>query len=116
MMERDDIVRMGAAVVGLGVVIYFGRKLLPYGSPAPDTDGVGMDVGGMYSDVHPDGFGEHFLPPDQFGGPAVVLPVRYPVRAGHNISTLITHGMAPLYRPRPNDADMIMNPPTEVTV
>ena len=115
-MERDNLVRIGVAILALGGVVYFGKRLLPVGATQPMSEPRGVDIAGMYSDIFPENFGEHFVHPYKYSGPTIVLPVKYPTRSGHNISTLIDHGMSPLYRPRPTNLDWINQPPSEVTV
>jgi hypothetical protein len=66
-----------------------------------------------FDDIFPESMGQHFVHPDVIQNP-VNLPVRYPSRAGHEISTLIEHGYAALFQPRNGLVGWMDCPPSEV--
>lgn len=72
-------------------------------------------AGVMYEkDLSYGGSGDHMLSAEEQDYPTVYLPLRYPGRTGHNVSTVIHHGFNAMMRPAPQDEDWMCNPPSEV--
>ncbi len=65
-----------------------------------------------FDDIFPESLGQHFVHPNEIQDP-VNLPLRYPPRAGHEITTLIQHGYAALFQPRGNLKTWLECPPSE---
>lgn len=106
------IVALGA----LGVVVWFARKSMPYGGAQPRYQDEGVDIAGIFSDIHPDITQPHFVRPEFHVGPTVVTQHRYPAYPGQELSVLIKEGFAPLCRPRPQDYDWLAQPPSEEVI
>lgn len=98
MKQRDWIIV--AIIVGLlGVLVYKLRGNLPWGYGAQKQPDRIAGNTASFDDIFPKAVGEHWVHPNMIQDP-VNLPVRYPPRAGHEISTLIEHGYAALWQPR----------------
>lgn len=108
-MDRDDAVRLGLAGAALAAVFYAGWKLLPQGAMQSRYQ---LPTAGLPSNVNETPSG--FMDARDYTGGAVILPHRYPQVAGQEITTLIQYGMAPLFRPRPQDFDWYASPPSEM--
>jgi hypothetical protein len=103
-----------AVIVGiLGVLVYLLRGKLPMGYGAQKQPDRIEGNTASFDDIFPMSMGEHFVHPDELPNPRN-LPVRYPPRAGHEISTLIEHGYAALWQPRNGLNTWMECPPSEV--
>lgn len=105
-----NLVTISAAGIGLFIIAYFLRQKLPQSSQQPDriTPNPLFD----FTDIFPYSWGEHFVKPEQMES-FVVLPVRYPPRAGHELSTIISQGFEPMFSPRSGISTWITAPPSE---
>lgn len=114
MNDKEKLALGVVGILGLIAAVYMWRDSE---DPKYQTDAsVAVDFGGMFSVIHPKGVGEHFCPPDVIGGPTVFTRHRYPNRAGHEITAMITGGFAPLIRRKPRDVEWMMEPPSEATL
>lgn len=109
-----EAITIAGAIAILGGMIYWLRQAMPVGAMQPRFETQGADIAGMYSDVTAPIPTLTFVPHEPMDYRTVTLPVRYPVKAGTNISALIEHGFAPLWRPRPQNYDWLANPPSEM--
>lgn len=97
---------IGAIIIGFVVWLFLrasGKEV------APQTEE--QDIGGMITNAWAGEGGEHYMDPNTFIGTPVLLPTRYPIYTGTNISTLVVRGTAPLFRKLPHDYSYIVNPP-----
>lgn len=117
MMDKDVGMKLIVGGVVVGCLLIWAVRKIPYGAPQPEYDidsSMGASVGGMFIDPNPMNISPHWGEPDPYTGPQVVLPVRYPVRAGHEISTLIEQGYSVLARTTPRDWAWMSRPPSDV--
>jgi len=99
-------------IVGiLGGLVYLLRGKLPMGYGAQKQPDRIEGNTRSFDNIFPGAVGEHFVTPNMIPDP-VNLPVRYPPRAGHEISTLIDHGFAALFQPRGNLTTWVECPPS----
>lgn len=106
------------ALALIGGLLYLLKGKLPMGTYATkQPDRVVPEsvpgTGNTFNNIWPDAIGEHFVHPHMIENP-VVLPVRYPPRAGHEITTLIHHGYPALFQPRGELTTWVECPPSEV--
>lgn len=109
-MNRTELYHLAITAGVLGVIAVLLHKTLfseqnqpekAYGNP------VLLDTS-MYPKED-----EHFVPlPGETWQPAD-LPVKYPPRAGHELSCLIENGYDPLFHPRSDLFDWVSCPPSE---
>lgn len=72
-------------------------------------------IGNMdFSYLAEGGMGEQFCHPDQHSGPVTYLPCRFPVASGGNVAAIINHGFDSLFNAKPQQADWMYSPPSEV--
>ena len=111
-MKQREWVTLAVIVGILGVLVYLLRGKLPMGYGAQKQPDRIEGNTATFDDIFPGSVGEHFVHPNMIQNP-VNLPVRYPPRAGHEISTLIEHGFAALWQPRGALTDWLNCPPSE---
>jgi hypothetical protein len=110
-MDQHDWIVIGvtaAALAGLSYILH-GELPLQNAQKQPDKQVTGTPIR-TYDDWFPKQHGEHFAPP--VGETNVVLPVRYPARAGHEITSVMEGGMGVIFKPR-SDLYNWMNCPPE---
>lgn len=112
-MKQRDWVTLAIIVGFLGLLVYMLRGKLPMGYGAQKQPDRIEGNTQSFDDIFPDAVGEHFVHPNMIQNP-VNLPVRYPPRGGHEISTLIEHGFAALFQPRGDLTTWVDCPPSEV--
>jgi hypothetical protein len=114
--DRDVMLAcVGAGVLVLGFLLTKNTSQeQPRFQPNRELDGV-MVMGGIaFDSIQPvAGVGDHFLEPEYHIEGTRVLPIRYPTRCGHNISTIIHQGWSAMSKARPQDSDWAWSPPSE---
>lgn len=94
-MKDKDWVLVGGAVAVGGFILWNLHKTTPLQHMFPAPEKAAPVDENVYKDQ-------------------TTMQVRYPPRAGHEITVLIQHGLAPLWRPRPNLFTWMECPPSEV--
>lgn len=112
-MKQKDWVTVAVILGVLGGLVYLLRGNLPMGYGAQTQPDRIEGNTATFDDIFPKAMGEHFVHPNMVQDP-VNLPVRYPPRAGHEISVMIQHGYAALFQPRGALSTWVECPPSEV--
>lgn len=109
-MEKEDLSILALSVGSLALLLVVLNRSLPLSQaqeqPAKAAANF-YDLG-----LFPNVYRKYLVTPDITPEP-VMLPVRYPARAGHELSCLIENGYEPLFRPRPDLYAWMDAPPSE---
>jgi|SRR5215831_2046616 len=109
-MEKDELTFAALGIATLALLVASLNKKMPLDQAQkqpPKAAASFYDLG-----LFPNVYRKYLVTPDIVPEP-VVLPVRYPARAGHELSCLIEHGYEPLFRPRPDLYMWMDSPPSE---
>lgn len=104
---------IAAILVGVvGVILFAMRKNLPLTHMYKQPDKAESSPSIVYDQqMYPHQMEKYVV--DPVTAEPAHLPVRYPPRAGHEMSCLIEHGFTPLFRPRKDLFSWVDTPPSE---
>lgn len=109
--EQITVAAVAAGVVGILLVLL--QKQLPLGNHQKQPDKAASPPKVIYDQtMYMHELEKYKVDPGITPEPAF-LPVRYPARAGHELSCLIEAGYEPLFRPRRDLYSWLDTPPSE---
>jgi hypothetical protein len=112
--KNDQVLAIGAAA-GLGILAWLMlRQVSNSDQPRYEMEDLNVIGGHDYTSVSAGGNGAHFCEPEWHTGPVTYLPCRFPRSSGVNGSLLITQGFGGMMNARPQQADWMYTPPSEV--
>jgi hypothetical protein len=113
-ISAEDTTRI-CVFAGLGVLLYFLTRQMSHDQPRfGPSQNVNAEIdfttymGGPKSD--------HFVAPADHQNGVITLPIRFPHRAGHEISCVIHEGWSAMSKSAPQDSDWMYAPPSEVSL
>lgn len=106
-METEEKI---AVFAGIGVLLYFFSRNMSHDQPRYQQSA--NVIGEIDYTTHLGGpVSSRFVNPEHHINGVTVLPIRFPVRVGHEITCVIHQGWSAMQKSAPQDSDWMNTPP-----